>query len=153
MELTIKLDLSDRTHSVLSVFAAALANQTAPQMQAAKPAAVRQTPKTQKQTKTTEKPKPTPAPAQQVPPVQQVPVTPTAPQPTQMPTANPVPTAPAPTYTLDQLGNAGAALASAGKVQEAMTLLKQFNVQSIQELDPKQYGAFATALRGLGAPI
>ena len=72
-----------------------------------------------------------------------------APEPT-VPTA--VPTA-APTYTLDALARAGAALAQAGKMQEALALLAKYGVQTVNQLKPEQYGAFATELRTLGAQI
>ncbi len=63
-----------------------------------------------------------------------------------------VPTA-APTYTLDALARAGAALAQAGKMQEALALLAKYGVQTVNQLKPEQYGAFATELRALGAQI
>lgn len=88
------------------------------------------------------------------PPPQAVPApAPVAPPLTTQPM--PVPTAPAPAYTLDQLMNAGAALASTSpeNAQKAMGLLAQFGVQSVTELRSEQVGAFATALRGLGARI
>ena len=75
---------------------------------------------------------------------------PVAPVPTAAPAA--VPTA-APTYTLDALARAGAALAQAGKMQEALALLAKYGVQTVNQLKPEQYGAFATELRALGAQI
>jgi len=66
---------------------------------------------------------------------------------------NPIPTAPAPTYTLEQLSRAGAALASAGKMEEARALLARFGVKSVYELPTEHYGAFATELRLLGATV
>lgn len=63
-----------------------------------------------------------------------------------------VPTA-APTYTLDALARAGAALAQVGKMQDAVNLLAKYGVQSVNQLKPEQYGAFATELRALGAQI
>lgn len=74
-----------------------------------------------------------------------------APQPPVAPAAA-VPTA-APTYTLDALAHAGAALAQAGKMQDAVNLLAKYGVQSVNQLKPEQYGAFATELRALGAQI
>ena len=59
----------------------------------------------------------------------------------------------APTYTRDQLTKAGADLAQAGKMQQLMGLLQQFGIQAITQLPPEQYGAMATALRGLGAQL
>lgn len=79
----------------------------------------------------------------------------TAPEPA-APTASAVPAAvptAAPTYTLDALARAGAALAQAGKMQEALALLAKYGVQTINQLKPEQYGAFATELRALGAQI
>ena len=69
------------------------------------------------------------------------------------PTAAPV--APAPTYTLQQIGAAGAALiqSNPAKRDELTALLQQYGVQSVAALKPEQLGAFATALRGLGANI
>lgn len=73
------------------------------------------------------------------------------PQPPAAPAAA-VPTA-APTYTLDAIAHAGAALAQAGKMQDAVNLLAKYGVQSVNQLKPEQYGAFATELRALGAQI
>lgn len=89
------------------------------------------------------------APAPAAPAVAPAPVAP-APAPTAAPAA--VPTA-APTYTLDVLARAGAALAQAGKMQEALALLAKYGVQTVNQLKPEQYGAFATELRALGAQI
>lgn len=75
-----------------------------------------------------------------------------APEPAVPTAAAVVPTA-APTYTLDALARAGAALAQAGKMQEALALLAKYGVQTVNQLKPEQYGAFATELRALGAQI
>lgn len=66
-----------------------------------------------------------------------------------------VPTTAAPSITLEQLGKAGADLIAAnpGMMQPLTALLQQFGVPSVQELRPDQIGAFATAMRGLGAKI
>ncbi len=66
-----------------------------------------------------------------------------------------VPTSPAPGYTLEQLARAGADLISAdpAKREQLIALLQQFGVQTITLLPPECYGAFATALRGLGAKV
>ncbi len=72
------------------------------------------------------------------------------------PPANPaVPLATVPTFTLEQVSRAGADLVTAepGKMQALMALLGQFGVQTLDKLRPDQMGAFATALRGLGAKI
>lgn len=95
----------------------------------------------------------TPAPVAAPAPVAPAPVAtpaPAAPVPAAAPAA--VPTA-APTYTLDALARAGAALAQAGKMQEALALLAKYGVQTVNQLKPEQYGAFATELRALGAQI
>lgn len=109
-------------------------------------------------------PAPAPAPAPAAP-VSPAPVTPTqTPAPTATPpVAAPAPTAgqtsaapgntPAPTYTLDQISRAGASLVDAGKMQQLLELLGRYGVQAVTQLQPEQYGAFATELRALGAQI
>jgi len=83
---------------------------------------------------------------------------PAAPAPTQAPTATPrqaptaVPTV-AQTYTLDQLAVAATQLVDAGRREELVALLGQFGVQALTALPKEQYGAFATALRQMGAKI
>ena len=69
-----------------------------------------------------------------------------------IPVAN-VPLAQAPKYTVEQIMSAGAMLMDAGKVNELMNLLHSFGVQAVVDLNPEQLGAFATALRELGAKI
>lgn len=122
-------------------------------------------------------PAPAPAPAAPAPapaaPVSPAPVTPTqtpaptatppvaAPAPTvgqtsAAPGNTPAPTVPvtgAPTYTLDQISRAGASLVDAGKMQQLLELLGRYGVQAVTQLQPEQYGAFATELRALGAQI
>lgn len=82
------------------------------------------------------------------------PVAPTPPPAAPAPVAQPatVPTT-APAYTQDQLALAASGLMDAGKLPELQALLQQFGVASLVELPKEQYGAFATALRGLGAQI
>ena len=63
------------------------------------------------------------------------------------------PPAAAPTYTLDQLARAGATLAQSGKMEQALALLAKYGVQTVNQLKPEQYGAFATELRALGAQV
>ena len=95
-----------------------------------------------------------PAPAAQ-PPAQPVPAAPAAPTPVQPPAQQAqtaVPTT-APTYTLEDLGRAGVAAQEMGKDAEVRALVASFGVSTLQELPETQYGAFATALRSLGAPI
>ena len=93
------------------------------------------------------------APAQQAP-VQQTPVQQVAPA--QQQTA-PVQQAPVQTstisYTLDDLARAAMTLMDSGKQAELQQLLAQFGVEALPVLPPQHYGAFATALRGLGAQI
>lgn len=94
------------------------------------------------------------APVAAVVPAQQ-PVVPAA------PAASPVPTAPVPqavptstrTYTPDELAKAAMQLMDSGRQNELLELLRQFGTNSIPALQPSQYGAFATALRGMGAQI
>lgn len=121
----------------------------------------------------------TPAPAVAAPvaapvaPVSPAPVTPTAtPTPAPgpavaapAPTAGPasvtpgntpapaVPVTTAPAYTLDQISRAGASLVNAGKMQQLLELLGRYGVQAVTQLQPEQYGTFATELRALGAQI
>lgn len=63
-----------------------------------------------------------------------------------------VPTA-APVYTLEMIATAGTALIDAGKMKLLTDLIARYGISSITELDPSQYGAFATELRTLGAQI
>lgn len=98
-----------------------------------------------------------------VPPAPPVPASAAAPAPTApppaaapAPTAPPpaaVPTAPAPAYTLDQIARAGASLMDAGKREPLLALLARYGVQAVTQLQPGQYGVFATELRALGAQI
>ena len=104
---------------------------------------------------------PAAAPVAPAVPIQSLPVTPVVPVPTQTPVVQSVPTAPvqAPvpttsvTYTPDDLARAAFTLMDSGRQQELIGLLQQFGVNAIPELKPEQYGAFATALRGMGAQI
>lgn len=97
---------------------------------------------------------PTPAPVAPV----AAPVAPTAPVPTEQPAA-PVAQAPAavpvtaPTYTLDQIARAGASLVDAGKMEHLLALLARYGVAAVTQLQPDQFGVFATELRALGAQI
>ena len=84
---------------------------------------------------------PTPAPV--------APVAPTAPV-AQAPAAVPVT---APTYTLDQIARAGASLVDAGKMEQLLALLARYGVAAVTQLQPDQFGVFATELRALGAQI
>lgn len=57
------------------------------------------------------------------------------------------------TYTADDLARAAISLMDAGRQNELVALLQQFGVAAVPNLPPAQYGAFATALRGMGAQI
>lgn len=70
-----------------------------------------------------------------------------------IPQAAPVAPTAAPAYTLEQISKAGADLAAAGKTPQLLGLLQQFGIQAVNMLPEAQYGAFATALRGLGAQL
>lgn len=116
----------------------------------AKPAVVATTPVAQ-----TAAPAPAPT-AQPAAPV--MPATMPAPTPmaTNAPVSYPAPNVPLaqpPKYTVDQIMAAGATLMDAGKVNELMNLLHSFGVQAVMDLKPEQLGAFATAMRELGAQI
>lgn len=94
---------------------------------------------------------PAAAPTQQPLPVQQAAqqIT-TVPTPPASQAAVPTSTA---TYTLDDLSRAGMTLMDSGRQNDLLNLLTQFGVTSLPDLPAAQYGAFATALRGLGAKI
>ena len=137
---------------VITVEAAALAeaiNNLAMALQGAKIPAPAQTPVA-----------PAPAPVQAPQPVPTPPVA----QPQQAPAPQPapaqqglpvagVPLATAPKYTVEQIMAAGASLMDAGKANDLINLLHSFGVQAVMELKPEQLGAFATAMRDLGAKI
>lgn len=57
------------------------------------------------------------------------------------------------TYTIDDLAKAAMPIMDAGRQSELVQLLANFGVDRLPSLSPSQYGAFATALRGLGAQI
>lgn len=110
----------------------------------------------------------TQAPVQQVPavhntavPVQAAPVQ-TIPAQTAPVQTSPIQTAPVQTavptstvaYTMDDLARAGMSLMVCGKQAELQKLLKEgFGVDALPQLPKEQYGAFATALREMGAQI
>lgn len=93
---------------------------------------------------------PAPAPVAMTAPAQPVAPTATSPGNTAAPA---VPVSSAPSYTLDQISRAGASLVDAGKMQQLLQLLSRYGVQAITQIQPEQYGAFATELRALGAQI
>lgn len=57
------------------------------------------------------------------------------------------------TYQLDDLSLAAMGLVRQGMQPQLQKLLKQFGVEALPQLPKEQYGAFATALRGMGAQI
>jgi hypothetical protein len=63
------------------------------------------------------------------------------------------PTAQTPSFTYDDLARAASSLMDAGKQQQLIGLLGQFQIQRLDLLPKEQYGAFATALRQMGARI
>jgi hypothetical protein len=99
----------------------------------------------------------TPAPVAPVAaPVTPAPVPPVTMPPATVAPTNPAPTVPvttAPTYTLDQIAKAGASLVDAGKMEQLLALLAKYGVQAVTQLQPDQYGVFATELRTLGAQL
>lgn len=105
----------------------------------------------------------TPAtPVTTIAPVQQAPAAPamTAPIQTQAAPVTPPATPPvapvqtsAPSYTMDDLTKAAVMLMDSGRQADLLNLLAQFGVEALPALPQEQYGAFATALRGLGAQI
>lgn len=111
---------------------------------------------------------------QPVIPTASAPITPapTTPAPAPDPTAAPVPTAgpsaatvpgnapapvvpvaAAPSYSMEQIATAGAALVDAGKRDQLLELLGRFGVRAVTQLQPAQFGVFAAELRALGAQI
>ena len=83
--------------------------------------------------------------AQPTAPASAVPVPPAAP-------AAAVPTS-GPAYTLDDLARAAMTLMDSGRQLDLQKLLAQFGCEALPALPQPQYGAFATALRGMGAQI
>ena len=57
------------------------------------------------------------------------------------------------TYTAEELQAAAVTLVDKGMMAQLQGLLQQFGVNSLPELPAEKYGAFATALRGMGAQI
>ena len=54
---------------------------------------------------------------------------------------------------MEQLAVAATQLVDAGRREELVQLLRQFGVEALTQLPKEQYGAFATALRQMGAKI
>ena len=104
------------------------------------------------ETTTAPMPVPVPAPAPVSVPATSTPVNTANPAPAAAPV---VPLSQGPTYTLAQIAKAGADLISQnpGLMPQVNALLAQYGVQAVTDVKPEHYGAFATALRGLGAKI
>lgn len=83
------------------------------------------------------------------------PVAPAAPEASAVTVAPAVPLASAPTFNIQQIAKAGADLFTARPElrPQVTALLTSYGIQSVTDLRPEHYGAFATALRGLGAAI
>ena len=153
LEMKIKIEVADALISAIDKLASAL-NITAIPAQAPAPAAP---------ANPTAVPAPVTAPASA--PVQAASTSPIAdPTPAQPPVqmnaamtaptpAPVVPVTAAPTYTLDQIATAGAALVNAGKMEQLLALLGKYGIQAITHLKAEQFGPFVTELRGLGAQI
>lgn len=96
-------------------------------------------------------------PVQKMPTAPVAPTAPAAPTAPTTPVAPTAPAAPVPTtqvsYKPDDLARAAMSLMDSGRQPDLIALLGQFGVVSIPDLRPEQYGAFATALRGMGAQI
>lgn len=105
---------------------------------------------------------PIPAPLQAQVSAPAAPPAPVAVTPAAAPISAPVPTpaapVPAPTaaarqYNFPDIQRAATDLCDAGKRDAVLALLGQYQIKALSELPADQYGAFATALRGLGAKI
>lgn len=77
---------------------------------------------------------------------------PTAPKTTTEPIKDQVPVKEQ-AYTQEQLALAATPIIDSGRSDELVKLLHTFGVNALTQLPEEQYGAFATALRGLGAKI
>lgn len=71
------------------------------------------------------------------------------------PPGSTVPLSQGPTYTVAQIAKAGADLISQnpGLLPQVNALLTQYGAQAVTDVKPEHFGAFATALRGMGAKI
>lgn len=150
LEMKIKIEVADALISAIDKLASALnitaipAQTPAPANPTASPAPVTAPASAPVQAASTS-PIADPTPAQ--PPVQMNAAM-TAPTPAPV-----VPVTAAPTYTLDQIATAGAALVNAGKMEQLLALLGKYGIQAITQLKAEQFGPFVTELRGLGAQI
>lgn len=148
MEMKITVEAPDLAASILKL-AKAIASGPDPDILTPAPAPAPAAPVSPAPVTPTQTPAPTATPPVAAP-------TPTAGQTSAAPGNTPAPTVPvtgAPTYTLDQISRAGASLVDAGKMQQLLELLGRYGVQAVTQLQPEQYGAFATELRALGAQI
>ncbi len=153
-EIKVKIDAPELAQAILTLAAALSQSTSTVQPQIVAP--VQQQQATMQQTPTQAQQMQTPvqqAPMQQQPYQYSAPVqnAQQAQQPQQQPPIG-VPTT-APSYTSDQLALAASQLVDAGRMNEIRGLIAQFGVQALTMLPPDQYGAFATALRQLGAKI
>lgn len=75
--------------------------------------------------------------------------------PTTTPPVSTVPLSQGPVYTVAQIAKAGADLISQnpGLLPQVNALLTQYGAQAVTDVKPEHFGAFATALRGMGAKI
>ena len=98
-----------------------------------------------------------PATAAPAAPTVPAPATPTVPAPATPAAPASQPAAAVPTtqssYTLDDLARAGMTLMDCGRQGDLLQLLARFGVGALPALPQAQYGAFATALREMGAQI
>lgn len=146
--LEIKITGLDHLADAIFALAGAMTKQTAVQTgtsEAPQPGPVEQTAPTQQ-------PAPRPDPEPAAPAAPQKPTPAAQPTPPVQPSTPAVPTSQQ-TYTLDDLARAGMTLMDSGRQADLQGLLKQFGVEALPALPQEQYGAFATALRGLGAQI
>lgn len=142
------LEAINRLISALEKVNPALAASAQPTVQVNPTAAVPSTPLVAASTQSVVSTTPVPtaqAPVQQ--PITQTPVAEVQ-QPVAIPTSHV-----AQEFTVEQLQTAMASLVDAGKMEDIRALLNGFGVPSIMALQPDQYGALATALRGMGAQI
>ena len=58
-----------------------------------------------------------------------------------------------PKYDIDMLSRAGTALLDKGGMNNLLALLAEFGVQSMMELKPEQYPAFAAKMKEIGADL
>lgn len=152
-ELNIIIGTTPELGATLSRLVDALNDKTAP----APALAVDDRPVAQAPAAPVAQPVPAPAPAPVPAPT---PVPDPTPVPVAQPAPAPVPAVPvaqpaAPTYTKAQIAQAGGALLrqDPGKRDVLCGLLAQYGAASINDLQDAHLGAFATALRGLGAQI